>query len=154
PPTMPADGSAAQGSVLQPPLTSGHPRVVRIRQNPGHDSELVGVRVMSSRWARFHEHYDDPESGFSERLEVTRTMLGEVLDAAEAGAVSLLDMCAGEGRVVLPVIASHPRGADVRAHLVDSDPEVCAKARETVDALGLEHVEVIDADAGRSSTYA
>jgi hypothetical protein len=82
------------------------------------------------RWTRFHRHYDDPESGFAHRLEVVQAMLGEVLDAAQPGSISLLDICAGDGRVVVPVLASHPRGPDVHAHLVDSDPEVCARARD------------------------
>jgi SAM-dependent methyltransferase len=109
---------------------------------------------MSADWSRFHRHYDDLESGFARRLEVTQELLGTLFDDAVPGPISLLDVCAGEGRVVLPVLTRHTRGPDVDARLVDSDPVMCATARATVAELRLPRVEVVEADAGRSSTYA
>jgi SAM-dependent methyltransferase len=108
---------------------------------------------MSRDWSRFHRHYDNPESSFTRRLEVTQELLDMVLDRAAPGPISLFDLCAGEGRVVLPVVAGHARGPDVHAVLVDSSAKMCETARATAAELRLTGVDVVNADAGRSSTY-
>ena len=95
---------------------------------------------MSRYWTRFHQRYDDPDSGFAGRLEASQELLGTILDSAGSGPICVLDLCAGEGRVVLPVLARHERGPDVHAILVDSDTEVCATARATVAELRLPSV--------------
>jgi len=109
---------------------------------------------MADEWSDFSRVYDDSESEFGKRLALTQDVLRSVLDATPSGATTLLDLCAGAGRVVLPVLATHARGPDVHAWLVDSDPLACEDARETVDELHLSGVEVVTADAGRAATYA
>ena len=108
---------------------------------------------MTGDWSRFHRRYDDPQSSFTRRLELTQELLGTLLDGAASGPISLFDLCAGEGRVALPVVARHERRPDVHAILIDSDREVCAIARATAAELGLTRVDVIEADAGLASTY-
>ena len=102
-------------------------------------------------WVAWHRSYDDPDSVISRRLAVVRTMLAAALDAAPPGPISLLSVCAGDGRDVLGVLDGHPRAADVSALLVDLEPGLVATARRTAEALRLADVaaEVGDAGLGR-----
>jgi hypothetical protein len=69
------------------------------------------------------------------------------------GTRRLISMCAGAGRDVLPVLATHPAGAAVRALLVELDPTLSDRARETAADLGLTTVSVQTADAGTLDPY-
>ncbi|WP_214406087.1 hypothetical protein, partial [Pseudonocardia lacus] len=72
---------------------------------------------MSSHWTTWHANYDDRDSPLSQRLVEVRRQIGAALDRAAPGPVGLLSLCAGDGRDVLPVLAEHPRGGDVRGRL-------------------------------------
>jgi hypothetical protein len=54
--------------------------------------------------------------------------------------------------VLLPVVAAHPRQADVRAAIVLMRRRSRQHARDA--ELGLAHVSVVSGDAGVSDTYA
>lgn len=106
-------------------------------------------------WVRWHDAYDDPDSSLSARLGVVQFYLSAALDAAPAGPVSVLSLCAGQARDVLGVLPGHPRRADVRAVLVESDPANAAVARQRAAAAGLaDRVDVREADAARPPAYA
>ncbi|MEJ7831517.1 MAG: class I SAM-dependent methyltransferase, partial [Nocardioides sp.] len=66
--------------------------------------------------------------------------------------LSLVSMCAGDGRDTLPVLAATAPGT--RAVLVEIDEELAGAARRTAASLGLERVEVRTADAGTTDSYA
>jgi len=100
-------------------------------------------------WVAWHEEYDRPGSQLPLRLAVVQRRIREALDAAPPGPVRVLSMCAGQGRDLLGVLPDHPRGADVRARLVELDPENAAVARE----IGVPGVEVVTGDAGLTSAY-
>jgi hypothetical protein len=102
----------------------------------------------------WHRRYDDPDSSLSRRLAVVQGLLSEVLDVAPPGGCSLLSMCAGDGRDVLGVLARHPRAPDVRAQLVEKDPQLAQRAREAAHDAGLTQVVVATGDAGLASWYA
>jgi hypothetical protein len=70
------------------------------------------------------------------------------LDRAAPGPLRLLSLCAGQGRDVLPVLASHLRGRDVRGRLVELDPELAGAARAAAPGS----VEVLTADAGTTAS--
>ncbi|HLU58865.1 MAG TPA: hypothetical protein VKZ81_25675 [Pseudonocardia sp.] len=72
------------------------------------------------------------------------------LDRAAPGPVRLLSLCAGQGRDVLPGLARHPRGADVRGRLVEFDPGLAGAARAAAPVA----VEVVVADAGHTAACA
>ena len=77
----------------------------------------------------WHRDYDNPDSPLSQRLKTVQRRLSELLTAAPAGPINLISMCAGQGRDVIGVLPHHPRGADVRAVLVELDPENVEFAR-------------------------
>jgi hypothetical protein len=110
--------------------------------------------VVNEHWKRWHEVYDDPESSLSHRVAVVRRRLAEALTRTAPGPIRLVSMCAGQGRDVIPVLASHPRGPDVTARLVELDHDLAATARAAAAAAGLGQVEVVAGDASVTTAYA
>ena len=111
---------------------------------------------MTRDYVQWHEEYDSPGSALARRLEVVRHELRRALSEApsdEDGTRRLISMCAGEGRDILPVLADHRAGATVRALLVELDPTLSDRARETATRLGLPAVSVRTADAGVLDSY-
>ena len=98
-------------------------------------------------WQQWHAPYEDPDSPLSARLRAVQQEIGRALDRAAAGPVRLLSLCAGQGRDVLPLLAAHPRGADVTGRLVELDPRNVAVAREAAP----DRIEVVEGDAGAAS---
>jgi hypothetical protein len=101
-------------------------------------------------WTSWHAQYEDPSSPMSQRLAAVQREIVLALDRAAPGPIRLLSLCAGQGRDVLPVLATHPRGRDVRGRLVELDPDLAAAARATAPSS----IEVLTADAGTTAAYA
>jgi hypothetical protein len=110
------------------------------------------VRVMD--WAAWHAAYDDPSSPLSGRLRCVQAHLSGALDRAPAGRISLVSLCAGQGRDVIGVLPGHPRRDDIHAVLVEADERIAGPAREATAARGLAQVEVRVADAGLVAGFA
>lgn len=105
-------------------------------------------------WKQWFAAYDDPDSPLAQRLAVVRRGIRQALDEAPAGSVKVLSLCAGEGRDLIPVLAEHPRRADVRARLIEFDPAIARVARDSVQAAGLAGiVEVITGDAADPALF-
>lgn len=105
-----------------------------------------------SHWVRWHDQYDDPGSTLRARLAEVQRQLGAVLDAVPSES-RLIAMCAGRGRDVLDVLKEHPRGRDVRARLVELDPELAGDAAALAQEHELGGVEVVCGDASWSDAY-
>jgi hypothetical protein len=105
-------------------------------------------------WVAWHGAYDDPGSSLSLRLERVQARLGWAIDEAPPGPVSLVSLCAGQGRDVLGVLPWHPRRDDVTALLVESDPQNAALARQGAEDAGLSRVSVRRADASLVANFA
>lgn len=105
-------------------------------------------------WRAWHDAYDDPGSSLARRLAVVRARIADTLDAAPPGPLRAVSMCAGQGRDLIPVLASHPRGPDVTARLVELDPALAATARRSAAGAGLPGVEVVTGDASLTDAYA
>jgi Putative methyltransferase len=110
-----------------------------------------------SHWVRWHAPYEDPASNLSLRLRTVQAMVREVLDAVppeHAGPIRVVSMCAGQGRDVIDVVASHPRRADVSALLVELDPALVVFALDRAAAAGVtEQVRVVEGDASLARWY-
>ena len=105
-------------------------------------------------WRAWHDAYDDPGSSLAQRLVVVQARIAAALDAAPPGPLRAVSMCAGQGRDLIPVLASHPRGRDVTARLVELDPGLAATARRAGADAGLPGVEVVTGDASLTDAYA
>jgi hypothetical protein len=103
-------------------------------------------------WLEWHASYDEPGSRLSKRLAIVQGHVARFLDRAPADPIRVVSVCAGQGRDLLAVLAKHPRRPDVRARLVELDPRNAARARDA--AAGLPGVEVLEADASLSDSYA
>lgn len=112
------------------------------------------MAAQDSHWARWHDAYEDPSSSLSHRLTVVRQRLSDALDAAPTGPLRLLSMCAGQGRDVIPTLAEHPRGPEVRALLVEADRSLVEDARGAAAQVGLDPVAVTEGDASLAGSYA
>jgi hypothetical protein len=106
-------------------------------------------------WVAWHQDYDDPESSLAIRLALVQSHLADALARAPGGRVSLVSLCAGQGRDVLGVLPGHARRDDVSAVLVEADPRNAAAARDQAAEAGLSAaVEVREADAGLVAVFA
>lgn len=100
-------------------------------------------------YVEWHKQYDDPGSDLSWRLRTVQAYLHEALDRHH-GAVQVLDLCAGDGRDLLEVLAARGDAGRVRATLVELHPEIAEQARSRAAAARLHGVEVRRVDAGLS----
>ena len=103
-------------------------------------------------WFDWHLEYDEPGSSLSERLATVQARIRAALDEAPPGPLQAISVVAGQGRDLIPVLRTHPRGTDVTARLVELDPRNTAVAREL--ANGLSSVDVVTGDASRTDAYA
>ncbi|WP_405871531.1 methyltransferase domain-containing protein [Streptomyces sp. NBC_00005] len=105
-------------------------------------------------WYRWQDAYDSPDSGLGQRLALVQDRIRAALDEAPPGPLTAVSLCAGQGRDLIGVLAGHPRGAEVRARLVELDERNVAAARTAAQAAGLPGVEVLAGDASLTDHYA
>jgi hypothetical protein len=117
-------------------------------------NQAIGPGEPARDWRQWHEQYDDPDSSLSKRLRVVQQLIGLTLDDAPAGPLRAIGICAGQGRDLLGVLATHPRRDDVSARLVELNPELAAAARAAAASAGLEPIEIVEGDAGLTDAYA
>ena len=105
-------------------------------------------------WHEWHAAYDNPGSGLARRLAWVQDQVRAALDAAPAGPVRVISLCAGQGRDLIGALAGHPRAGDVTARLVELDPRNTEVAARLVAESGLDNVEIVTGDASLTSQYA
>ncbi len=105
-------------------------------------------------WYAWHDDYDRPDSALARRLGWVQDRIRVALDEAPPGQVRAISLCAGQGRDLIGVLASHPRRGDVTARLVELDPRNTAVARRLAAEAGLTGVEVVTGDASLASQFA
>ncbi len=104
-------------------------------------------------WHAWHDGYDLPGSALARRLTAVQDRVRAALDRAAPGPLRAVSVCAGQGRDLLEVLATHPRGGDVSARLVELDPRNTEYASRTARAAGLDRVEVVVGDAALTDHY-
>lgn len=104
-------------------------------------------------WLAWHAAYDEPGSSLQRRLVVVQRMIVEALDRMPPGPIRVVSMCAGQGRDLAGALEGHPRRGDVTGRLVELDQRNARIARAALAAVGVDAVEVVEADAGMSDAY-
>jgi hypothetical protein len=104
-------------------------------------------------WVAWHRAYDDPASSLSRRLRAVQEQLRRAIES-RPGPLRIISMCAGEGRDVVEVLTGHPRRDEISTRLVELDPRNATIARAAARAAGLDRVEVVEADAAVTDSYA
>jgi 2-keto-3-deoxy-L-rhamnonate aldolase RhmA len=105
-------------------------------------------------WQQWHAAYADESSPLSHRLRLVRNHVGQWLDERPEQNLTVVSACAGQGHDILGVLGGREDAHRVRATLLELDPVNAAAARAVVEREGLPNVTVIEADAGRLSSYA
>jgi hypothetical protein len=89
------------------------------------------------------------------RLRAVQSMVRAALDEIPADhpePIRMVSLCAGQGRDVIDVVATHPRGPSVSALLVELDPALAASARARAAELGVaDRIRVVEGDASQAS---
>src|SRR3954467_6503255 len=109
--------------------------------------------MTSTDWLEWHAPDDDEASPLRPRLRAVQRGIRGHLDNRGDRAVQAISACAGQGRDLIEVLASHPARDRVTARLVELDPRNVAIARAAVTANGLTGVEVVEGDAGTIDSY-
>jgi Putative methyltransferase len=107
---------------------------------------------MPSEWVEWHKGYDGGQA-LSRRLDAVQRLIREAIDDLPPGPIHAISMCAGDGRDLLGVLLSHPRRTDVRACLVELDPELASRGREALSREEVQGVEFRRADASTTDAY-
>ncbi len=104
-------------------------------------------------WYGWHEKYDIPGSPMAQRLKTVQRHIKVALDNCPAGPLSVVSVCAGQGRDLLDVLAEHSRAKDTQALLVDLDERNKSRIKERADMLGLSEVNAVTGDASLVDHY-
>jgi hypothetical protein len=105
-------------------------------------------------WVAWHAPYGEPGSNLERRLRWVQRRIRLALDEARPGPIRVLSLCAGQGHDLLEVLADHPRRDDVHALLVELDEHNVTQARQRAAEAGLAGVEVRQADASDTASFA
>jgi hypothetical protein len=104
-------------------------------------------------WYGWHAPYADDNSPLSRRLRLVQNHIETWLRERPEASLTVVSVCAGQGRDLLEVLAACRDAGRVRARLIEYDERNVAAARARIDAAGLVDVKVVRADAGDPASY-
>ena len=104
-------------------------------------------------WSAWHEQYEDESSSLRHRLSIVQQEIRRALPRQLERSFSIISLCAGHGKDVIPVLEEYAHVQRVRARLVEIDPNGICKLRNNIQAAGLNHLEVMQADAACTDVY-
>ncbi|MGC2360177.1 MAG: class I SAM-dependent methyltransferase [Thermoplasmata archaeon] len=107
---------------------------------------------MTSEWLEWHRNYDDDPT-MRRRLRAVQERIREALERHPPGPVRVISACAGDGRDLLGILATHPRASQVRACLIELAPELVRAGRERAARKGLVGADFRQGDASTSRAY-
>ena len=138
-------------NALTPSWRSGVTNAGAAMRRPARSSSVR--RVGETDWIGWHEQYESANSPLAERLAVIQAHITATLDASDGRDLNVISICAGDGRDLLTVLASHPFGRKVTARLVEADLVLAEAARDRARAGDLREVEIVAGDAGVTDAY-
>jgi len=66
-------------------------------------------------WHEWHAAYDNPDSGLARRLSWVQDRIRAALDAAPAGQVRAISLCAGQGRDLIGALAEYQKALEANS---------------------------------------
>jgi hypothetical protein len=87
-------------------------------------------------------------------MRTVRKHVASVVKACPPGPVTVVSICAGQGRELIGALENHPRREDVRGRLVELDADNAAFAQQWAKRAHLDALEVVNGDASVSDAYA
>jgi hypothetical protein len=109
-------------------------------------------RVQRTDWLEWHQRYEDPNSGTSQRLRLVQGHISDWLDRREEPLLRVVSVCAGHGLDILGALKGRADAGRIRATLVELDPRNVEVARQNAADVDAD-VAILEADAGDRSTY-
>jgi hypothetical protein len=113
----------------------------------------AGRMTTRTDWYGWHHDYAEAGSPLSVRLRIVQRRIAEWLDARPEPSLTVVSMCAGQGRDLLEVLAGRADAGRARARLLETDDRNATIARDVVAAANLGTVTVVRADAGERASY-
>lgn len=105
-------------------------------------------------WLQWHEGYDTSQDRQA-RLRLVQSHISNCLESLPSGPISVISVCAGDGRDLCGVLSTHKRARDVTARLVEINPELVQRGNVAIEAARLGNVmSFLLADATLFATYA
>jgi hypothetical protein len=110
--------------------------------------------MATTDWNAWHAPYADQESALSRRLRIVQARIRDWLDATAQRPVTVVSICAGDGRDLLGVLSQRADARRVTATLLELDACIAGRAARAVSAAGFARVRVQCCDAGTTSAFA
>jgi hypothetical protein len=104
-------------------------------------------------WKKWHTLYDDNDSGLAKRLRLVQESISDSLPNTIEDRFQIIDICSGDGRDLLDVLAHYPVKEQVYSYLVELDERLAEESKNTANEKGLPNVAVINGDASALRTY-
>jgi hypothetical protein len=119
------------------------------------DKEAEGQDAISriGDWSAWHDAYADPNSELNSRMRSVQAHVAALVRDAAPGPVTIVSICAGQGREVIGALEGHLRRGDVRGRLVELAADNAAFARAWTQKAELNGLEVVAGDASLATSY-
>ncbi len=114
---------------------------------------MAGEAGQERDWLEWHAPYDDPGSALTRRLDAVARAVARWLDSAHDGPLTVLSVCAGQGRDLVQAADGHPRAGDLRGLMVEGDGRNVDEANRRLARAGISGVVAVTGDASTTDAY-
>jgi hypothetical protein len=108
---------------------------------------------VSRDWVAWHADYE-ADTPLARRLAIVQEQVAAALRDRGDQPTRILSLCSGEGRDLLAPLTKLAPARHVTGRLVELDPTLAGRARAAIEATGLAGLEVLQADAGTTASFA
>lgn len=108
---------------------------------------------MPRDWVAWHADYE-VDTPLARRLAIVQEQVERAFVERGGGPIRILSLCSGEGRDLIVPLSRRAPAANVRGRLVELDRVLAARAREGLAAARILGLEVIEGDAGATTSLA
>ncbi len=108
---------------------------------------------MPRDWVAWHADYG-ADTPLARRLAIVQEQVALAIAERAGATIRVLSLCAGEGRDLIRPLAAATPVPDVHGLLVELDPTLTARARDSIASAGLRGLSVREGDAGTTATFA